>query len=160
PFEIRFGRADLLLQQGGIDSGEELPLLHVVVEVDEDLRDLAGDLRSDFHRLRGLEVAGTGDGRDHVPPRHRHEPVAVRGVPAPREDHPDTDGDDRDHGGSEQGSLHSGSSAGVARTKSSWGAAPVPLLYRGSRSKFDTCRWSPECTLARRLFLREGTSFG
>ena len=76
------------MQQGRIDPGEELPLLHAIVEIDVDLRDLAGHLRADVHRLRRLQIAGAGHGRDHVSPRHRHEPVGVRGIAPAREDHP------------------------------------------------------------------------
>ena len=64
--ELRLRVLHGLLLQRRIDAREELALLHVVVEVDVDLRDLPGHLRADLHRRTALSVpvAETVDLRD------------------------------------------------------------------------------------------------
>ena len=50
-----------VLERLGVDLGEDLVLLHRIVEVDIDRRDLAGDFRADLDLLARLHGAGGGD---------------------------------------------------------------------------------------------------
>ena len=67
----RIGHA--LLGDGRVDPGEELPLLDVVVEVDEELGDLSRDLGADADGREGLERPGRGDDRLQVSALDRRE---------------------------------------------------------------------------------------
>ena len=64
-FEIGLGLAHLELEGLRVDAREELALLHLAVEVDEQLLDLARDLRTDENRGdRGQRARSRDDGGD------------------------------------------------------------------------------------------------
>ena len=65
---LRLPHADLVGL--GIDTRQQLSLLHRRVEVDEQLLDLARDLRSDEHRRHGVERAGRRHHRRDVAALH------------------------------------------------------------------------------------------
>ena len=80
--ELRLGALDAgepllhrLLQQHRIDAGEELALLHLVVEVGMDGRDLTGHLGPDLDRGDGAQGAGGRHRRLDVAALHRGEAV-------------------------------------------------------------------------------------
>src|SRR5690606_25830620 len=77
----------LLAQQRRIDPRDELALLDAVVEVDVDLRDLAGDLRAHLDGLGRLERAGARDHGLDVAARDLDEPVPARRLAARAEQH-------------------------------------------------------------------------
>jgi hypothetical protein len=52
-----------LLLQRRVDAGQQLSLLHLVVEIDKELGNLSRDLRADLNRRDGVERAGRGNGR-------------------------------------------------------------------------------------------------
>jgi hypothetical protein len=61
-FDIGLGLAHAVLEGFRVDAGDELVFLHRRVEVDQDLLDLAGNLRADLDRDHRVERAG---GRNH-----------------------------------------------------------------------------------------------
>src|SRR5258705_455514 len=77
PVELGLGLVDLRLEEIGVDAGDDLPLAHRGVEVDEHLLDLPRDLRADLHGDDGVESAGGRDGGGERSPRHRHRAVHV-----------------------------------------------------------------------------------
>src|SRR5690606_41270390 len=95
----------LLEQQPRVDPGDELALLYAVVEVDVDLRDLAGDLRPHLHGLGRLEGAGAGDDGLDVAARDLDEPVPRRRLAAGSEHHPGEEQDGRGAGNAPQDLL-------------------------------------------------------
>ena len=61
--ELRPHLGQLGLEGRGVDARDELPALHLGVEVGEQLPDLARDLGAHLDRDHRIEVAGGGDGR-------------------------------------------------------------------------------------------------
>ena len=59
------GALELAVEQCLLDFGEELAFGHLVVEVDIELVDDAGDLCADIHRCHRLHGAGGGDDFRH-----------------------------------------------------------------------------------------------
>ena len=93
--EARLGGTHLLEGQRRIDARDELARLHAVIEVHEDLRDLAGDLGADLDGLRRLERSGAGDDLDHVAALYLDEAVVALGALAAPDDEPEQQqGDD------------------------------------------------------------------
>jgi hypothetical protein len=75
PVELGLGLVHLRLEKIGVDAGNDLPLAHRGVEVDEHLLDLTRDLRAHLHGDDGVEGAGGRDGGGERPPRHRHRAI-------------------------------------------------------------------------------------
>ena len=69
---------DRLLRQRRIDAREKLSLLHAIVEVHEDLRDLSRHLRADAHRLHRGQRSRRRDRQLHVASLHLPEPELRR----------------------------------------------------------------------------------
>ena len=60
--EVRLSIDHALLRERRIDPREKSSLLDVIVEVDEEIGDLPGDLRADADGRDGAEGAGGGNG--------------------------------------------------------------------------------------------------
>ena len=64
-----------------IQRGERLTLDDLVVEVDQQLGDLPGELRADLHRDHGIQRAGRGDRGPQVAALDRHAQIDQFGTP-------------------------------------------------------------------------------
>ncbi len=105
-FESRLGVGDPLLCDGRIDASEKLPLLDVVVEVDEERGKLPRDLRADAHGRDGLKRSGRRDDGLDVASLHRREAEGGRRLRVCETvDHKGRPGGDRQHGGDGEDSL-------------------------------------------------------
>src|SRR5690606_31233343 len=59
--DLRVALLDLGLVAARVDPGEHLAALHGVIEIDQHIGDLAGDLAADHHRGSRAETPGCGD---------------------------------------------------------------------------------------------------
>ena len=64
-----------LLLQRRIDAGQQLTLLHLLIEVGIDRGDLPRDLRTDLHGRDGTQCAGRGNRRLEIAAGYGREPV-------------------------------------------------------------------------------------
>ena len=62
--DLGLGLIDLGLEDVRVDASDDLPLLHLRVEVGVELPDVPRHLRADLHRDHGVERAGSRDGGD------------------------------------------------------------------------------------------------
>ena len=62
--DLGLGLVDLGLEDVRVDARDDLPLLHLRVEVGMELPDVPRHLRADLHRDHGVERAGGRDGGD------------------------------------------------------------------------------------------------
>ena len=76
--DVRLRVHDCLLGKRRIDASQQLSLLHMIVEVDQQFRNLPRNLRADADRGNGVERAGSGHRGLHVAFFNGHEPERRR----------------------------------------------------------------------------------
>ena len=64
--QIRLRFREVRLKLGNLQRGKQLPLLHAIPDVDEQVPDVARLFGHDIHLVIGLELGGNGDIVAHV----------------------------------------------------------------------------------------------